>query len=234
MQRSKKEILYTILAAFFITNAVLGEMTGGKLIQIGPFTMSMGILPWPIVFIATDIINEYFGKDGVRRLTFLTTIMILYAFVMIFVGMGIPASSISPVNDNQFNGVFGQSMWIIVGSIAAFLTSQMVDVFVFWYLRKKTGAKKIWLRATGSTTISQLIDTFIVGGIAFWLPGKVSFADYLNMSATGYVAKLSIAILITPLIYLAHHLIHRYLGETESERIIVNTAEGELNVTRDR
>jgi len=228
MLKSKKHIVYTVLAAFFITNAVLGEMIGGKLIQIGPFTMSMGILPWPIVFLATDIINEYFGKQGVRRLTFLAAIMILYALIIIFLGMGIPASSISPVSDEQYRGVFGQSMWIIAGSLTAFLTSQFVDVFIFWFLRSKTGNKKIWLRATGSTAISQLIDTFIVGGIAFWLPGKISFASYLNMSATGYTAKLLLAVLLTPLIYLGHKLIHGYIGPAESEDIIDKTAEEEL------
>jgi uncharacterized integral membrane protein (TIGR00697 family) len=230
MVTNKREILFTILAGIFITNAVAGELIGGKLIQLGPFTMSIGIIPWPVVFLTTDLINEYFGKKGVRRLTLLTSFLIVYTFILLFVGMNIPASGISPVKDEQFLGVFGQSMWIIVGSIAAFLASQLIDVVVFWFIRQKTGHKMIWLRATGSTVISQLIDSFIVTGIAFWLPGKLSFSDYINTAGTGYIAKLLIAVAVTPLIYLGHMLIRRYLGEKESEAIAENTATEEIRL----
>ena len=224
MLRNKREILFTILAGIFITNAVAGELIGGKLIQLGPFTMSIGIIPWPVVFLTTDLINEYYGKKGVRRLTLLTSLLIVYTFILLFVGMNIRASGISPVKDEQFHGVFGQSMWIIVGSVTAFLASQLIDVVVFWLIRKKTGHKMIWLRSTGSTVVSQLIDSFIVTGIAFWLPGKLSFGEFINTAATGYSAKLIIAVLLTPLIYLGHGIIHRYLGEPDSEKITEETA----------
>jgi len=224
MQTNKRQILFTILAGIFITNAVVGELIGGKLIQLGPFTMSIGIIPWPVVFLTTDIINEYYGKKGVQRLTFLTTALIIYAFLILFIGMNIPASGISPVKDSQFHAVFGQSMWIIVGSITAFLASQFIDVFVFWLVRKRTGHKMIWLRATGSTVVSQLIDSFIVTGIAFWLPGKLSFDDFINTATTGYSAKLILAIVLTPIIYIGHGIIHRYLGEPVSEELIEKTA----------
>jgi queuosine precursor transporter len=224
MLSGKREILFTVLAGIFITNAVVGELIGGKLIQLGPFTMSIGIIPWPVVFLTTDIINEYYGKNGVRRVTIFTSLLIVYAFVLLFAGMNIPASGISPVKDEMFHGVFGQSMWIIVGSITAFLASQFVDVFTFWLIRKRTGHKMIWLRSTGSTVISQLIDSFIVTGIAFWLPGKLSFIDFINTATTGYSAKLIIAVLLTPAIYLGHGIVHRYLGEPESVKIIEETA----------
>jgi uncharacterized integral membrane protein (TIGR00697 family) len=228
MNESKRTKLFTLLAAFLVADAVIAEMIGGKLIQIGPFTMSIGILPWPVVFLVTDIINEYFGKDGVRRISFMAAGMIIYAFIVLLAGMMVNAASFSPVTDEQFTAVFGQSMWIIVGSITAFLASQLTDVFVFWFIRSRTGKRMIWLRATGSTVVSQLIDTFIVAGIAFWLPGKVSFTNYINMASTGYVAKLLIAIAVTPLIYLGHSIIHRYLGEQESQVIITETASKEL------
>ncbi len=225
MLTNRKNILFIILAGFFVTNAVVGELIGGKLIQFGPFTMSIGIIPWPVVFLSTDLINEYFGKKGVRILTLLTVFLILYTFLILFGGMNIPAAGISPVPDEQFRVVFGQSMWIIAGSITAFLASQLIDVVVFWFIRHRTGRKMIWLRATGSTVISQLIDSFIVTGIAFWLTGKLAFGEYINTASTGYLVKLIIAVLITPLIYLGHHLIHRYLGEEQSEKIIEETAE---------
>ena len=228
MEFQKRDILFTILAGIFITNAVVGELIGGKLIQLGPFTMSIGIIPWPVVFLTTDLINEYYGRKGVRRLTLLTALLIAYAFFLLLSGMKIPASGISPVKDAHFIAVFGQSLWIIVGSITAFLFSQMIDVVVFWMIRKRTSHRYIWLRATGSTVVSQLIDSFIITGIAFWLPGKLSFSDYMITAGTGYTAKLAIAVLITPLIYLGHWLIHKYLGEEESEKIIDDTAMEEV------
>lgn len=208
---NRKDLVYLILAGLFVANAILGEILGGKLIEVGGYIMSLGVIPWPVVFITTDLINEYYGKSGVRRLTFLTVGLILYAFVVIFISMGIPASSISPVKDAAFNSVLGQSQWIIAGSVTAFAVSQMVDVAVFWLFREATGGKMLWLRATGSTAVSQLIDTFIVLGIGFWLPGKISTGNFLNLAFTNYTYKFGIAIALTPLIYAAHNAIERYL-----------------------
>jgi len=217
MFKTKKEIVFVILAGIFITNAVVAELIGGKLIQIGPFVMSIGILPWPIVFLTTDLINEYFGEKGVKKLSVITAFLIAYAFLILFMAIIIPAAKgISPVNDEQFQAVFGQSMWIIVGSIIAFMVSQLIDISAFWFFKNRTGNKKIWLRTTGSTVISQLFDSFIVLGIAFWLPGKIDFDTFLSSALVGYTFKLSIAIILTPLIYLGHYLIKKYLNEHTS------------------
>ncbi len=229
--RTRRDIIFIILAGFFVTNAVVGEVIGGKIIQLGPFIMSIGIIPWPVVFLTTDLINEYFGKQGVRKLTLLTAILITYTFILLFAAMHVRASHNSPVKDDAFNIVFGQSLWIIVGSITAFITSQLLDVFVFWVLRRKTGEKHIWLRATGSTVISQLIDTFIVTGIAFYLPGKLTLTEYINTAFTGYSSKLIIAVLLTPFIYIGHNLIDRYLGKDEAHQIIEETAKESLPLT---
>ena len=214
MFKSKKELVFIILAGIFITNAVTAELIGGKLIQIGPFVMSIGILPWPIVFLTTDLINDYFGKEGVKKLSFITAALIGYSFIVLFLAITIPAArGISPVNDEQFKAVFGQSMWIIVGSIIAFLISQLIDVYIFSYFKKKTGNNKIWLRATGSTIISQLFDSFIVLGIAFWLPGKINTETFVSSALTGYTFKLGTAVLLTPIIYLGHYWIEKYIKE---------------------
>lgn len=214
MFKSKKELVFIILAGIFITNAVTAELIGGKLIQIGPFVMSIGILPWPIVFLTTDLINDYFGKEGVKKLSYITAALIAYSFILLFLAMTIPAATgISPVDDEQFKAVFGQSMWIIVGSIIAFLFSQLIDVYVFSYFKKKTGNKKIWLRATGSTVVSQLFDSFIVLGIAFWLPGKINTETFVSSALTGYTFKLGTAVLLTPIIYLGHYWIQKYIKE---------------------
>jgi uncharacterized integral membrane protein (TIGR00697 family) len=227
---SKRNTVFTILAGLFITNAIVAELIGSKLVQIGPFIMSIGIIPWPVVFLTTDLINEYYGRTGVKKLSLITASLIAYAFVILLFAIKVPAAiGISSVTDQQFYAVFGQSLWIIVGSIAAFLTSQVVDVSIFWLLRDKTGGKMIWLRSTGSTIVSQLIDTFVVLGIAFWLPGKMTTAVFLNAALTGYTFKLIIAIVLTPMIYVGHNAIGKYLGDEESHKIIKHSAEESLH-----
>ena len=211
MFNSRKDIVFVVLAGVFITNAVVAELIGGKLIQLFGYTFSLGILPWPIVFITTDLINEYFGHKGVRKLTLITAMLICYAFVLLFLGMQFSATVKSPVKDYAFNQVFGQSMWIIIGSVIAFVVSQLLDVFIFGEFKKRTGDKHIWLRATGSTMLSQLIDTFIVLGIAFYLPGKINATEFWEMGRVGYSAKLIIAVLLTPFIYLGHWGIASFL-----------------------
>jgi uncharacterized integral membrane protein (TIGR00697 family) len=212
MFQNKKDIVYVILAGIFITNAVVAELIGGKLITVFGVPMSVGILPWPIVFITTDLINEYFGEKGVRKLSLITASLIAYTFVILFIAMRIPAMQGDKlVTDDQFNGVFGQSMWIIVGSITAFMVSQLIDVSIFHFVKNKTGGKMIWLRSTGSTLISQLFDSFIVLGIAFWMTGKMTTAVFIASALTGYFVKMIIAIVLTPLIYLGHSLIEKYI-----------------------
>ena len=208
-------MVYVILAGIFITNAVVAELIGGKLIYVGPYLMSVGILPWPIVFVTTDLINEYFGEKGVKKLSLITACLIAYCFVLLFIALKIPAvKGDGLVTDGQFTAVFGQSMWIIVGSITAFLISQLIDVSIFHFFKRKTGNKMIWLRSTGSTVISRLFDSFIVLGIAFWMTGKISTEQYIASAFTGYFVKLVIAILLTPLIYLGHSIIEKYIHKT--------------------
>ena len=212
MFQNKKDIVYVILAGIFITNAVVAELIGGKLITVFGVPMSVGILPWPIVFVTTDLINEYFGEKGVRKLSLITASLIAYTFVVLFVAMRIPAmQGDNLVTDDQFNGVFGQSMWIIVGSITAFMVSQLIDVSIFHFVKNRTGGKMIWLRSTGSTLISQLFDSFIVLGIAFWMTGKMTTEIFIASALTGYFVKMIIAIVLTPLIYLGHSIIEKYI-----------------------
>jgi uncharacterized integral membrane protein (TIGR00697 family) len=214
--KNRKDIVFLVLAGFFITNALIAELIGGKLIQFfGLFTQSIGIILWPIVFILTDLINEHFGKDGVKKLTYVTVGLISFAFIILTIAIKIPATPFSPVNNEVFKTVFGQSQWIIIGSIVAFFVSQLVDVYVFVLLKKITGNKFIWLRATGSTLVSQLVDTFIVQYIAFVLPAKWTFDEFMMNASWGYLFKLIIAIALIPIIYIGHYLIDKFLKKEQ-------------------
>jgi hypothetical protein len=229
---TRKDVVFTVLGGFFLTNAIVAELIGGKIISIGaeswrlgplgPFAMSVGIIPWPVVFVTTDLINEYFGRRGVRRLTFLTVAMIGYAYLILFLTMRVPATTfegIKGVDDASYNRVFGQSQWIIVGSITAFLISQLLDVTIFHVFRKRTGKALIWLRSTGSTIFSQMIDSIVVLYIGLAIPQHWTFKVFCNVAATNYFMKLLVAIGATPLIYLGHWLVEQYLGKPLAEEI---------------
>ncbi|HTA62488.1 MAG TPA: queuosine precursor transporter [Bacteroidia bacterium] len=227
---SKKDVVFLILAGFFITNAIVAELIGGKLVMFfGTFVQSVGIVLWPVVFVLTDIVNEFYGQSGVRKLSYITLCLIAFTFTYLFICMHIPAVAYSPVSDENFNKVFGQSMYIMIGSMIAFIVSQFVDSGIFWMLRNRTGKKMIWLRSTGSTVVSQLVDTFIVQFIAFVLPGYWTMEVFLRNASYGYVFKLLTAFLVIPVIYLVHGLIDKYLGDEVSHDMIQDTAEKNLH-----
>lgn len=245
----KKQNLYIILCAIFITNAVLAELIGIKIFSLEEtlgfepanikilgytldFNLTAGVLIWPVVFITTDIINEYFGKPGVKRISFLTAGMIVYVFLVITLVTNVSPAQFwldvnasddagNPFNINYaFNTVYTQGLGIIIGSLIAFLISQLLDVFVFHKLRRITGNRLLWLRATGSTLISQLVDSFVVLVIAFYIFGNWSIPQVISVAVINYIYKFFIAIILTPLIYLGHYLIDNYLGKEKAEALM--------------
>jgi uncharacterized PurR-regulated membrane protein YhhQ (DUF165 family) len=249
---NKATRLFILLGGFFVANAILAELIGVKIfslehsLNIEPLALSLfgidnlsfnlttGVLLWPLVFILTDLINEYYGKRGVKLLSYLTAGLILYAFVMIAFSIKLvpadfwPQSHISPnlsaeeqatlragVGDynEAFRVIFGQGQWIIVGSLVAFLVGQIIDVKVFHQVKKVTGERWIWLRATGSTLVSQFIDSFVVLFIAFYIGADWSLTLVLAIGVVNYIYKFTMAVILTPLLYGVHHIIERYLGE---------------------
>ena len=232
--------LFVVLAAFLATNALLAEFVGVKIFALEPtlgwntfnwnlfgqggsLSFTSGVLLWPAVFLMTDIINEYFGRRGVRLISWLTVGLIAYGFLAAYLAIAlVPADFWIGVNSERgvpdmqaaFANIFGQGMWTIVGSIIAFLIGQLVDVAVFHRIRVVTGERWIWLRATGSTAVSQLIDSFVVLYIAFVIgPQQWPVPLFLAVGTVNYGYKLSMALLLIPLIYLVRKGIHAYLGE---------------------
>ena len=254
INQQKQQNLFLLLSGVFLTNAILAEMIGVKIFSaektlgIAPvnmpllgdfildFNLTAGAVIWPVVFITTDIINEYFGKKGVRKISFMAAGLIAYAFLVIYlVTLLAPADFWLDVNGTDpegkpfnvnfaFNKIYTQGLGIIVGSLTAFLIGQFLDVYVFQKLRKLTGAKMVWLRATGSTLISQLIDSFVVLSIAFYFlapaESRWSIAQVASVGIINYIYKFAVAILLTPLIYLGHFLIDQYLGKELSEQMM--------------
>lgn len=241
--KDKPTKLFIFFTAFFVANALIAECIGGKLFSLEiffnlpasnftlfgqsglSFNLTCGVLLWPLEFVMTDIINEYYGPKAVRFISFTAVALILYAFIAFYGAMQMPAPAFWITSNAQngipnmqyaFEGIFGQGMWIIIGSIVAFLVSQIVDVTVFHKIKKITGEKKVWLRATGSTLISQLVDSFIVLFIAFKIGKGWSWQLVLAICVMNYIYKFMVAIALTPLIYFIEKRIEKYVGKAKA------------------
>jgi uncharacterized integral membrane protein (TIGR00697 family) len=238
--------LFIILAGFFLTNALIAEFVGVKIFALedtlgappfhwslfgieGTLNFTAGVLLWPFVFIMTDVINEYFGVRGVRLISWIAVIFIAYAFLAAYAAISlapatfwVDANAELGVPDVQkaYAVVFGQGLWTICGSIIAFLIGQLIDVAIFHRILRITGDRFVWLRATASTAVSQLLDSFIVLYIAFVIgPQHWSVPQFLAVGCVNYVYKMSAAIVLIPLLYVARGLIEKYLGHGEAARL---------------
>ena len=247
--KTKESRLLLVLGSFLIANAILSEFIGVKIFTVEgslgiekfdinllgvpnlSFNMSAGVLTWPLVFVMTDIINEYYGIKQVRFLSVLASVLIGYAFLAVAFAIElVPADFWVTQNvngeplhlNNAFTAIFGQGMWIIAGSITAFLVGQIVDVMIFQSIKRSTGERALWLRATGSTVVSQLVDSFVVIFIAFYLNPNYQWT-WQMVAAIGlvnYTYKFVVALLMTPLLYGVHAVIDNYLGKDTAQKMI--------------
>ncbi|HMG66908.1 MAG TPA: queuosine precursor transporter [Chitinophagaceae bacterium] len=243
--KDKPTKLFLGMTAFFCCNALIAEAIGTKIFSLeklfgfhpSSFTLfgqsglsislTCGVLLWPLEFVLTDIVNEYYGPKAVRRISFTAIALISYAFLMYYAAIRVPPADFwitsqavkSNIPDMQvaFNGIFGQGMKIIIGSLVAFFVSQLVDVYVFHKIKKVTGEKRIWLRSTGSTLVSQIVDSYIVLFIAF--SGTFTWQQILAIGVVNYIYKATMAIILTPVIYLAEHRIEKYVGHDVAKKM---------------
>ncbi len=232
--------LFIVLAGFFLTNALIAEFVGVKIFALedtlglppvrwqlfgvsGTLSFTAGVVLWPVVFVMTDIINEYYGMRGVRLISWMAVAFITYAFLAAYVAIALAPAPFwieehaeLGVQDIQlaYALVFGQGLWTIGGSVVAFLIGQLIDVLIFHRIRRATGERLVWLRATGSTAVSQLIDSFVVLYVAFVLgPQKWPIKQFLAVGMVNYTYKLLAAIALIPLLYVMRRAIERYLGQ---------------------
>jgi queuosine precursor transporter len=244
--KNKSAMLFTMMTAFFVANALIAECIGVKIfsleatlgLPVHPFSLfgehglsyalTCGVLLWPLEFVITDLVNEYYGPKMVRRISTIAIVLISYAFIM----FTIASKTIAPnwwLSDkvdkgipnyqDAFAGIFGQSSWIIIGSLVAFGVSQIIDAMVFHKIKAKTGEGKLWLRATGSTIISQLIDSYIVLFIAFQIGNGWSTQKVLAICIVNYSYKVLMALLLTPVISIVHRRIDKYFGQELSTQM---------------
>ena len=209
--------LFVTLVAIFMTCLVVGDLIGGKVTSITlggkEWPFSAGQLAFPVTFILTDILNEFYGRKVARRVTLLAFFMVGMTVGIIAIAGQLGWASFTASKDwtgvtpPVFDTVFSQAMWIQVSSMFAFLIGNYIDIAVFFLFKKLTGERYLWLRATGSTAVSQLIDTIVISAMV-WLP-KMTFGAYVDLVITSYVIKLTIAILVTPVLYGLHALLEK-------------------------
>lgn len=253
----KKSYLLIVLFGIFLTNALLAELIGAKIFSLEAllswspaqlrlfgdlcldFNLTAGVILWPVVFVTTDVINEYFGKSVVRKISFLAAGLIAFAFLAISVANYLPPAQFwlelnrtdpfgNPFDINYaFSRVYQQGMGIIIGSLTSFIIGQLLDATIFHYLRSMTKNKAVWLRATGSTLVSQFIDSFLVLLIAFYFFGNWNLEQILSVGLINYIYKFFAAVLLTPVIYLAHYAIDSYLGRHIAEDMIRQATGGD-------
>jgi queuosine precursor transporter len=243
---TKPTLVFTVITAFFVANALIAECIGVKIFSLEAtlglpvhsfslfgedglsFALTCGVILWPLEFVITDIVNEFYGPKKVRIISLIAISLISYAFIMFYLA----SATIAPdwwITDkvNQgvpnyqtaFKTIFGQSSWIIIGSLVAFGVSQLIDAYVFQKIKKITGDKKIWLRATGSTLVSQLIDSYIVLFIAFKIGSDWSWQKVLAIGMVNYTYKFLVALLLTPLIQFIHIRLEKYFGKDVAEQL---------------
>jgi queuosine precursor transporter len=247
----RAQVLFLVLSGFFVANALLAEFIGVKIFaledtlgvapfewnlfgQTGSLSFTAGTLLWPVVFLMTDIVNEYYGRRGVRLISWLAVVLIVYGFGFAYAAIALaPAGWWVGVAQDQgvpdyqaaFAAVFGQGLWTIGGSVAAFLVGQLIDVAVFHRIRRATGEGHVWLRATGSTAVSQFFDSFIVLYIAFVLgPQQWPIALFLAVGTVNYLYKMGAAVALIPAIYAVRAGIARYLGADTAARMKAEAA----------
>lgn len=208
----RSERLFVVLCAVFVTCLVLGDITGGKTARTPVGPVSVGMLLFPVTFLLTDVVNDFYGRRGAQFVTWVAAGMATLAYLALVLTTALPIDESSYFQQPEFEKVLGGSAKLFVASIVAFIIGQFLDIYVFQFWKRITRSRHLWLRATGSTVLSQIVDTVTInvifwGGVADktggWISAKI-FREYL--------IKLAVAVLLTPVVYAVHGAIVRGLG----------------------
>lgn len=211
----RKQRVFIFLTAFFVAALITGDFVGGKFFVLFGRNFSAGIIPFPLTFVLTDVVNEFYGTHGARRLTYAGLAAAIFVWTVINIALALPTSLDSPIPDAVFRGAFGTSSRLYVASLTAYIIGQLLDISIFQVLRRLTGHRLLWLRSTGSTVLSQIVDSLSVSFV--FLVGTKPAAFIVGNAANNYVGKLAMAVLLTPLIYLGHGVFRRVFAIPEKD-----------------
>ena len=206
--------IYIYLAGLFIASLIICNLIANKFITINlgfkTFTISAGILPYPITFLITDLLSEIYGIKSTRNIVWSGFFASIFVLIVIFISKKFNSIPNSPVDNETFNIVFGNSWRIIFGSMTAYLFAQFIDIKIYHFWKKLTNGNHLWLRNNFSTIFSQLVDTSIVVTILFI--NALSGKEILYLIIDGWIFKMIIALIDTPILYLSNSIIKKYIG----------------------
>lgn len=212
---------YLVLASLFTAALVVCNLLSNKFIEIDlgfkVFVVSAGILPYPLTFLMTDILSEFYGKKKTDYVVYTGFIVLLFVLLVIYLAGIFPAIPGSPMGDAAFGEVFSNSTRIIFASMVAYLVAQLVDVRLFHFWKWVTRGKHLWVRNNGSTMLSQLVDTVLVIGIIFYDREEPSVI--LQYILDGWFFKVIMAALDTPFMYAASWWFRRRFGLAEGQEL---------------
>lgn len=221
-----RQKLFIVLTATFSACLLIGDLIGGKLIAMSLFgvgvTTTVGMIPFPVTFLLTDVINEFYGQRAARFVTFVALGMALLAYTFVYVAAQVPIAEMAKqpdwtgVREGCFENVFVGSLRMLTASLVAYVIGQLTDIAVFSALKRWSGPRLLWLRATGSTAVSQLIDTVAITLVAW--TGMMPAEELVRIMLSAYTLKIVIAVGLTPLIYACHRVVERHLGIRPASR----------------
>jgi uncharacterized integral membrane protein (TIGR00697 family) len=222
MNASQK--LFVYLSAVFVSCLLLGDVIGGKFLATPLGAVSVGMIPFPITFLLTDIVNDFYGRRGARFLTMLGFWMAVLAWSILQLSTALPAHETSYFKQTEFAKIFGGSAQLFIASMIAYLVGQFLDIRVFQYWKALTQSRHLWLRATGSTVLSQIVDTVTINLVFVnWSVAADPSNELAALSPTAlqvwigqkiareYGIKFLVALLLTPAVYAVHGAIVRWL-----------------------
>lgn len=204
--RNFAQKLYLIFAGIFIASLIAGNLIFQKFFSWSPFNLytfnlSVGILPYPITFLVTDIVSEVYGRRKADQVVIAGLFSSLFILLVIFVANNVNALPWSPVDDQTFSKVFGLTIVAVGSSMLAYLIAQFIDIRVFHFWKRLTKGKHLWLRNNGSTIVSQFVDTFTVISL-LCIAGAIPWNLFSELLINGFLFKVFVALLDTPLFYL--------------------------------
>ncbi len=203
--------LFVYMCAIFVACLLLGDVIGGKIIRTPLGPISVGIIPFPVTFLLTDVVNDFYGRRGARFLTMLGFYMALLAWVLLQLTTLMPVDGSTYFTQSEYAKVFGGSAQLFVASMLAYLVGQFLDIHVFHFWKAITQSRHLWLRSTGSTIFSQAIDTVTINVIFGRVTAAWTWGFIGAKIGREYVIKFCVAVLLTPAIYAAHGAIVRGL-----------------------
>ncbi len=213
-QITASQKLFVYLCAVFVSCLLLGDMIGGKTITTPLGPISVGIIPFPVTFLLTDVVNDFYGRQGARFLTVLGFFMAVLAYVVLQISTHLPVDDSTYFTQQEFAKIFGGSAQLFVASIVAYLIGQFLDIQVFQFWKALTQSRHLWLRATGSTILSQIVDTVTINVIFWKWTATKEWSWIFAKIGREYGIKLVVAIALTPVVYAVHSFVVRIMGLT--------------------